>query len=416
LTADAVGRPALLLAGVDRAVFVVSFGHRLRSAGLPVPLSALGALTRGLAAAPPMDTRELYWLARLTLVHRQPELSVFDEVFDAVFNEAVLPIGPATRHALVQADGDDTMVPVDADDGEEDDGGGLPWHTLPTTTDASDEQPTGPVLPELLPSGVDRFTDIPFDDLDQQQLAQLGAWLEDAARRWPVRRSRRHELHHHGRRIAMRETLARSRRTGWEPFELSRRHPVQRPRPIVMLCDVSQSMQSYSTAYLHLMRAFARTGRAETFAFSTSLTRLTPSLAHRSPQVAMAQATDRVTDRYGGTHLATSVRMLLRSRHGNAIHGGVVVIASDGWDSDEPRELAAAMERVRRRAHRVIWLNPRAASPGFRPLVGSMAAALPYCDDFLPANTVRAMADVIEAITDTGPRPASSRASRARPA
>ncbi len=412
--ADAARSPAALLAGVDRAVFVVSFGERLRAAGLRVPLSALDVLTRGLAAAPPMDTRELYWLARLTLVHRHQDLPTYDEVFNAVFNEALLPLDPASRHAVAQPASDDTMVPVDGDSRDEDEGAGLPWHSLPRTVEAPDEQPAGPVLPELLPSAVERFADAPFDDLDDQQLAQLGAWLEEAASRWPVRQSRRQQLDRRGRRVAMRETLARSRRTGWEPFELRRRHPVQRPRPIVMLGDLSQSMQSYSAAYLHLMRAFARTGRAETFVFSTSLTRLTPALAHRSPYVAMAQASERVTDRYGGTHLATSLRTLMRSRHGNAMHGGIVVIASDGWDSDEPQQLAAAMARVRRRAHRVIWLNPRAASPGFRPLVGSMAAALPFCDDFLPANTVRAMSDVLDAIADAGPRLASSRASRAR--
>jgi len=165
-----------------------------------------------------------------------------------------------------------------------------------------------------------------------------------------------------------------------------------------MLADVSASMQSYSTAYLHLMRAFARSGRAETFVFSTSLTRLTPALKHKSAQVAIAQATEQAVDRYGGTHLATSLRTLLRSKHGNALRGGVLVIASDGWDSDEPEKLAAAMVRARRRAHRVIWLNPRAGSPEFAPLVGSMAAALPFCDVFLPAHTVRTMSDAIDAI------------------
>lgn len=201
-----------------------------------------------------------------------------------------------------------------------------------------------------------------------------------------------------GDRVALRETIARSRRTGYEPMELTRYHPVERPRPIVMVGDVSQSMRSYSTAYLHLMRALARSGRAETFVFSTSLTRLTPALAHRSARVAISQATEQVVDRYGGTHLARSLRALLASRHGNDLRGGVLVIASDGWDSDEPAQLAEAMVRARRRAHRVIWLNPRAAAPGFAPLVGSMAAALPFCDAFLPAHTVRAMTEAFDAI------------------
>ncbi len=399
-----MGAASSLLAGVDRAAFVVPFGNRLRIAGLSVPFSALGAFTHALASSAPRDTSELYWLARLTLVQRKDDLATFDAVFAAVFNATVLGVDPVSRRRSPAGDQDDMMVPVDASGRREEAGGGLPWHTLPRTVETPVEQAAGPVLPDLLPSGVEHFADIPFNDLDEQQLDQLGAWLEQTARHWPMRASRRQQLHLHGRRVALRETLVRSRRTGWEPFELSRRRPVQRPRPLVMLGDVSQSMQSYSTAYLHLMRAFARTGRAETFAFSTSLTRLTPALAHRSPQVAIAQATERVTDRYGGTHLATSLRSLLNSRHGDAMRGGILVIASDGWDSDAPRQLAATMARAHRRAHRVIWLNPRAATPGFLPLVGSMAAALPYCDDFLPANTVRAMADVLDAIADAGTR------------
>jgi uncharacterized protein with von Willebrand factor type A (vWA) domain len=109
-------------------------------------------------------------------------------------------------------------------------------------------------------------------------------------------------------------------------------------------------------------------------------------------------------DRFGGTHLATSLTTLLRSRHGNALRGGVLVIASDGWDSDDPEQLAHVLARLRRRVHRLVWLNPRAGAAGFEPLVGSMAAALPFCDAFLPAHTLRAMTRALDAILD--PRPA----------
>ena len=165
-----------------------------------------------------------------------------------------------------------------------------------------------------------------------------------------------------------------------------------------MVTDVSASMQPYAVAYLHLMRALARSGRAETFAFSTSLTRITPALRHHSARVAMGQATAEVADRYGGTHVAGSLWDLLRSRHGNALRGGVLVVASDGWDSDDPERLAAVLARVRLRAHRVVWLNPRAAAPGFRPLVGSMAAALPFCDAFLPAHSLRAVTEALDVV------------------
>jgi uncharacterized protein with von Willebrand factor type A (vWA) domain len=184
-------------------------------------------------------------------------------------------------------------------------------------------------------------------------------------------------------------------------LELRWRHPVRRPLRVTLLVDVSQSMKSYATAYLHLMRGFALTGRAETFAFATRLTRVTPALAHRSAQVAIELATDQVLDRYGGTQIASAVTSLLRSRHGRAVRGGVLVIASDGWDSEEPEALAKVMARAARRAQKVVWLNPRAAAPGFEPLVGSMAAALPYCTAFLPADTLRSLPPVLDEIAGT---------------
>jgi uncharacterized protein with von Willebrand factor type A (vWA) domain len=260
------------------------------------------------------------------------------------------------------------------------------------------------VLPELLPSAVARVADIPLDELDPDELRLLGRWLEESAYLWPTRRSRRTRVRTSGGRVALRATIAASRRTGWEPLLLQRHHAVQRPLTITLVTDVSQSMQSHATAYLHLMRAFARTRRAETFAFSTALTRLTPALVHRSAEEAVALAEERVVDRFGGTHLASSLRELLLSRHGNAVRGGVLVIASDGWDSDDPADLAAVMARLSRRARRVVWLNPRAAAPGFEPRVGSMAAALPYCDAFLPAHTLRALPEVFDAITGVSSR------------
>lgn len=386
-----------LFPSVDRASFVVPFGERLRAAGVPVTLTSLASFTTALAASPPTGLSQLYWLSRLTLVHQPHHLPTFDAVFDAVFADAVLPVDPHARRTQRPDEGD-VLSALSADSAEEA-GDALPWHTLPRVTEsAPDGSGQGRFLPELMPSAVERIADVDFEELDERQLELLGRWLEQSLRLWPMRRSRRQQVHSRGRRVALRETIARSRRTGWEPIDLGRYRNVMRHRPVVLLADVSQSMQAYTRAYLHLMRAFARTGRAETFAFSTSLTRVTPALAHRSPHFALAQASEQVVDRYGGTHLATCLRELLGSRHGNTVRGAVVVIASDGWDSDEPALLAEAMRRVRRRAHRVVWLNPRAAAPGFAPLVGSMAAALPFCDSFLPANTVSSMPAVLDAL------------------
>jgi uncharacterized protein len=391
--------PGPVLRPVDRAAFAVALGDRLRRAGVPVTFTSLGTFTDGLAAAPPTTVQELYWLGRVTLVAHAHDLGTFDAVFDRVFREPSSPVeGRASGPDAQRPDA--VLASTPAGPGPGDGGHGLPWHTLPRDLRLADEPGDGRGVPELMPSALEAVLDIGFDELDETQLALVGAWLEGAWQRWPQRRSRRRRVHPSGRRVALRETIAASRRTGWEPVRLTRTRPVLRPRPLTLVADVSASMQPYTSAYLHLMRAVARSGRAETFAFSTSLTRLTPALRHRSPRVAMQQAEEQVTDRYGGTRLAGSLRALLTSRHGNVLRGGVLVVASDGWDSDDPERLAAVLARIRLRAHRVVWLNPRAGAPGFEPLVGSMAAALPFCDAFLPAHTARAASQALDAILD----------------
>ena len=188
-----------------------------------------------------------------------------------------------------------------------------------------------------------------FDTFDDADLRLIGSWLEQASAHWPRRRSLRREPSRHGTRIDLRHTMRASRTTGWETMRLVRIAPRRRrPRRVVLLCDVSGSMQPYATIYLHLMRATAlhrSTIAPEVFAFSTSLTRVTPVLSHRSADIALARANARVVDRYGGTHLGSSVAALLSTPQGSALRGAVVIIASDGWDSDPPEVLEHAMAR-----------------------------------------------------------------------
>ena len=397
--------PTTILRGADRAALAAAFGDRLRRAGAGVPTTAMADLCEALGAAPPVRLDELYWSMRVSMVRRQPDLETFDRVFAAAFLETEQGIDPHARRSGVQAPEPDTFPPdalvsVPGRRGrDESDAGGLPWHTLPRSTPDEHSSDDAIFLPELMPSALAGMAHTPFDEFDDELLTALGRWLEHAAPQWPVRKSRRVRAGRRGESIALRQTISASRRTGWEPLlDLRRQRRVERPRSLTLVTDVSASMQSYSAAYLHLMRAFARTGRAETFAFSTSLTRLTPALVHRSAAKALELADERVVDRYGGTHLARSLRDLLASRHGATLRGGVLIIASDGWDSDPPEELRAVMARLARRARRVVWLNPRAGVPGFEPLVGSMAAALPFCDAFLPAHTVAALPDVFAAV------------------
>lgn len=399
-----------LLRGVDLAAFAVAFAMRLRGRGLPVGLTAVETFARALAEARPKTKQRLYWTARVSLVSRQSEIELFDAVFAAVFEDTVLGVDPNARRAPAGSTppGEDAFTSVAGPAGCEQDGSGLPWATLPPAVEPSDEPAGELTIAERLPSGEPSLAEVPFDQLTGAQQELLGRWLQAGAGALPKRRTRRMTAGGSGHRIDVRSTLARSRRTGWEPVELVHVRPVDKPRRVVMLCDVSQSMQAQCTAYLHLMRALALNVDAEVFAFATSLTRLTGVLAHRTADVAIEHASARVRDRFGGTRIATNLQTLLTSRHSGVVRGAVVLIGSDGWDSDPPERLAAAMARLHRRAYRVIWLNPRASAPGFEPRVASMAAALPYCDSLLPADTFGSLAAVIAQIC----RPVSSTASR----
>jgi uncharacterized protein with von Willebrand factor type A (vWA) domain len=374
--------------GIDRAAFAVSFAGKLRKAGLPAGLTETGDLVGALEACSLDSPEAVYWALRVATVRRRLDLATFDRVFASIFTDAPqLPLDRGTEPPGNRRD--DRHVPVRADTERAADGGGLPWATRPTPVAASPSPADrdGPTVPVLRPSDRATLADRPFEDLDATQVEQLGAALRGELTHWPTRRTRRHETGPAGRRVALRATVALSRRTAWEPVEIVRQRPVRRPRRVVLLCDVSASMQAQAAAYLHLMRAFTTVADAEAFAFATGLTRLTPALRQTSPRQAIAHATELVTDRFGGTRIAANLHALLDSYHGNVLRGALVVLASDGWDSDPPDRLTAAMARLRRRAYRILWLNPRAGAPGFAPRVAAMAAALPFCDAMLPAAT-----------------------------
>jgi len=395
----------VLLRGVDLAAFAAALVARLRGVGVLVSASGQTSFVHALRQLAPHTPSALYWAARLTLVNRMEDLSAFDAVFATVFGvfgtmqpdgsrgpAPSLPLpGPRTPAAgTVHRAGTRSSAAAQT----------VPWATR-TVTDQDGTADLSVLLPDVLPSRIAALADEPFDRFDPEDLRLLGSWLEASVRRWPQRRSLRFEPSPHGKRIDLRATMNASRATGWESVVLARTRPRRRPRRVVLVCDVSRSMQPYAAIYLHLMRAavLRQAGiRPEVFAFSTSLTRLTSVLSHRSAEAALERANAKVTDRYGGTFIGRSVGALLAPPHGNALRGAVVIIASDGWDSDPPDVLRHAMARLRRRAELLVWLNPRAAHSEFQPLAGSMAAALPFCDLFLPAHSLAGLHELLLAL------------------
>lgn len=389
-----------LLRGADLAAFAVALVDRLRAGGVTVSAVGPATLVRAMHELVPSARSRLYWAARLSLVTRVEDLPAFDAVFDAVFADAVLGLDPPglKRSSLSSTTPAQNSTADDRDPVEN--GDDLPWTTRPASVAAAAGSPDGRALPDLMPSWLAARADEPFEQFDSDELRRIGAWLESAEARWPHRRTLRRRRHPAGRRVDLRETIRASRTTGWEPLRVARTLARLRPRRVVLVCDVSGSMQPYAAVYLHLMRAAAvhRRTRPEVFAFATTLTRLTAVLAHRSAEFSLARANEKVADRYGGTRLARSIGALLSGPHGHALRGAVVVIASDGWDSDPPELLQREMVRLRRRAHLVVWLNPRAAAPDYVPLAGSMAAALPLCDHFLPAHTLAGLRELFDVL------------------
>lgn len=397
-----------LFAGVDRAVLAAAFVARLRSAGLEPALVSTNRFAAALDVADPRSIRELYWTARTTLVDDVAQLPVFDAVFAAVFEQwfggrDTAPRRPHDLPAPRSTPDEEVAVPVRGDDRARlPGGGGVPWATAPSAASQDDAGDDGSVVAEPSPSHLAHVARTPFDRLDERELTVVAAELERLAGAWPARRSRRHRRARTGRTLDRRRTLRAALRTGGEPLRLRHAERVPRPRRIVVLADVSGSMQTWTRAYLHVVRALGRRVGAEAFAFATEVTRITAALRHRSPQEAVAHASELVEDRFGGTRIATSIGRLQRDpAWSTLLRGAVVIVISDGADTDPAEQLAGRMARLHRLAHRVVWVNPRGAAPGYEPRVGGMAAALPFCDEVVTGHTLAAVRELFETLATT---------------
>jgi len=404
---------AQIFTGVDRALFAATYADKLRRAGMDVAFTSVERCASSLEAVGPLTIDDAYWCLRLSFVTRHRELPVFDAVFEAVFDVMPhmemgwMPNQPREQPPVEREDEADALLrlrrsPSDMTSTAD----ALPWTTLPSagdedSSDGADESDEHLAIPELQPAADAVDMDRPFDLLDEAELDRLGELLEASLNSWPQRRSRRRRPARSGGQFALRRTMRRAMRTGGDVMTLAHERRQDRPRPVVVLLDVSGSMERHARVYLHLIRPLALVHRAEVFAFATRLSRITPALRSRGSTDVIDHMNESVGDRFSGTRVATSVRTLLHHRTwSTSLRGAVVLVCSDGWDADEPAELDRAMRRLSLLAHRIVWVNPRAAAEGFEPRAGGMSAALPYCDEFLAGNTGRSMHEVISAMSN----------------
>jgi uncharacterized protein with von Willebrand factor type A (vWA) domain len=351
----------------------------------------------------PVTVGELYWLGRITLARTPDHLGIFDRVFSRVF-----------RGLVDEADGrgdTSTSSMPNTRPAPRSDKGARPRTANSTSAGADgapsaggsgdDDEGDGRDYLIGMTSQVERLATTDFGELSDDELRELYALMQRIRLGIPSRRARRHHRHRRGDRLDMRATLRNSRRHGGDPIEKITRRARQRPRQLVVLCDISGSMAPYSRACVQLLHAAAGASHAEVFTFATRLTRLTRALAVSSPDQALARAAAAAPDWRGGTRIGAALKAFVDDygRRGVA-RGAVVVIVSDGWDRDDPDAIAEQMRRLRRLAHRIVWINPRSAADEFQPLAGGMAAALPYCDTLASGHSLVALADVMSALSE----------------
>jgi uncharacterized protein with von Willebrand factor type A (vWA) domain len=343
----------------------------MRAGGAAVGVGELLAAHRALAAVDPASRPDAYFALRAVLCASHADFALFAEAFAATFGtKPVDPLNalPQLERPMSPRAGAPTTTPDEAIGLEE----------APVPAAWSEE--------ELL-----REKD--FAEYSDAERAAARALLVRLARRTPQRISRRTRPTRRRREVHdLRATVRASLRHGGELLERRYREPAERPRRLVLVCDVSGSMAPYARMLLQYLQAsVAARARVEAFVFGTRLTRVTRELAGRDPDRALARASEHVSDWSGGTRIGAALAELNRE-HGRRIgRGAVIVVLSDGWDRGDPDLLAAEMARLRRCAHRVLWLNPLAADPRYEPLTRGMQAALPHVDHLLPGNSIASL-------------------------
>lgn len=394
----------------DLASIATSFGERLRHAGIPVTPERSSRFVAAVGIATPTTIEQVYWIARAVYLTDRDQTPTFDRIFAWAFRGIMdLTDAPAPKLPGEQSATESTPASErgpERTSGPERSPSG-PRGTSATPGGASDESRDDASMLAAA-SDEERINEQDFSTLTPQELALIQSLVEQLPVIPPRRTGRRTRRSRGGREWDVRATLRRAHRTGGDPVRRVMRERTQKPRRIVLIADVSGSMEPYARIYLHLMRGAVRALHAECFVFATHLTRVTTALDAGQPDVAYRKAAEAATDWSGGTRIGRALHDFLDrfGRRGMA-RGAVVVIVSDGWEVDDPAGVGTAMERLSRLAHHVIWVNPRKAADGYAPLVGGMAAALPYVGTFVSGHSLTALQDVMAAIHAAGDRTVS---------
>jgi len=369
----------------DPAEIAVAFTQVLRGVGLAVPTSCTHTFAEALCATGIDDRHRTYWAGRATLVRRPEDIEPYDRAFAVFFEDR-----QGTGTDLVAEEPTTITIAVDSGDDDSD------------TDDSAQESSDDDVI-ELRFSSTEILRHKDFAEYSPAELAQAQTLMTHLRLVGSPRASMR--MAPTRRRTArpdIRRTVRAAIRAGGEPAERLFSTPAPRLRRLVLLLDVSGSMEPYARALLRFVHAaVAGRQKVEAFALGTRLTRLTRELTTRDPDVALQAAGRRVADWSGGTRLGAGLRTFndewgVRGMARNSI----VVVLSDGWDRGDPDELGEQMQRLHRVTHKLIWVNPLKVTPGYAPLARGMAAALPHVDHFVEGHSIAAMEELTRVIAE----------------
>jgi uncharacterized protein with von Willebrand factor type A (vWA) domain len=358
------------------------------------------------AALPHIDIgrrTDFYATLQSILIHRQQDLATFDEAFRVFWRPPSRDWSPTDLRAM----GERRRM-------------GAPHVEIPASQPESEHEAGLPVRRETAtrivptsssPREVSRLKD--FAELSEEELDQAKAMI--ATLRWDVgmRRTRRWRPGD-GPALDLKRVVRRNLAYGGEPLALPRRERLKKRRPLVVICDVSGSMERYSRLLLHFIGQMAgRLAHVDAFVFATRLTRITRELGWRGSRHSLPAIPRRVPDWAGGTRIGDALRTFnvhwARRVMG---HGPVVLLISDGWDRGEPDRLAREMSRLQRSCHRLIWLNPLLGASDYQPLTRGMQAALPFVDDFLPVHNLVSLEALAAHLNRLPPRRGARRGPR----
>lgn len=355
---------------------LVEFGRVLRRSGIPVIPDQTRQFAVALERIGIANRADAKAAGRVIFTRRREERAIYDAAFELFWRRGTA--GAGATDALPR------LTASHATRSRESAAAAM------RTGEAAD---SGEGQSRIAPGTIERLRHLDFAELSGEETLEAERMIAALRPAIPHRPSRRHRLARRGRRPALRAMLRLTLGSGGEALDWRWHRRDRRPRPMVLICDISGSMERYSRLLLRFAHALTRSGApVEVFVFGTRLTRITRELRRRDPDQALRRVSEKVVDWSGGTRIGASLHQLNRQWARRTIRSGaVVLLVSDGWERDDPGRLGREMASLRRSCHRLIWLDPLAGHPGFTPATRGLLAALPHVDAFLPCGNVESL-------------------------